>query len=89
MTAEEKAKMTAIDDSLTNLYKLVADMRKTLDKALNPMVYNYIDDNMPKWAHEGVQWCVDNGIITGNGDGLGLDDKDLKYCTMIMRIMKK
>ena len=89
MTAEEKAKMTAIDDSLTNLYKLVADMRKTLDKALNPMVYNYIDDNMPQWAHEGVQWCVDNGIITGNGDGLGLDDKDLKYCTMIMRMMKK
>ena len=89
MTAEEKAKMTAIDDSLTNLYKLVADMRKTLDKALNPMVYNYIDDNMPKWAHEGVKWCVDNGIIKGTADGLGLDDKDLKYCTMIMRIMKK
>ena len=89
MTAEEKAKITAIDDSLTNLYKLVADMRKTLDKAINPMVYNYIDDNMPQWAHEGVQWCVDNGIISGTGDGLGLDDKDLKYCTMIMRIMKK
>ena len=41
MTAEEKAKMTAIDDSLTNLYKLVDVMRKALDKALNPMVYNY------------------------------------------------
>ena len=33
--------------------------------------------------------CVDNGIITGTDGGLGLDDKDLKYCTMIMRIMKK
>ena len=89
MTAEEKAKMTAIDDSLTNLYKLVADMRKTLDKALNPMVYDYIDDNMPEWAREGVKWCVDNGIIKGTADGLGLDDKDLKYCTMIMRLMQK
>ena len=26
---------------------------------------------------------------TVTGDGLGLDNKDLKYCTMIMRIMKK
>ena len=53
------------------------------------VVYNYIDENMPEWARVGVQWCVDNGIITGTGGGLGLDDKDLKYCTMIIRIMKK
>ena len=26
------------------------------------VVYNYIDENMPEWAREGVQWCVDNGI---------------------------
>ena len=96
MTAEEKKefaelkstlakvadKQQAIDESLTNLYEIVKGMK-------TPMVYNYIDDNMPQWAHEGVQWCVDNGIITGTGSGLGLDDKDLKYCTMIMRIMKK
>ena len=83
MTAEEKAKMQAIDESLTNLYKIVEDMKKP------PMIYNYIDDNMPEWAREGVKWCVDNGIIKGTADGLGLDDKDLKYCTMIMRLMQK
>ena len=83
MTAEEKAKMQAIDDSLTNLYKIVEDMKKP------PMIYNYIDDNMPEWAREGVRWCVDNGIIKGTADGLGLDDKDLRYCTMIMRLMQK
>ena len=83
MTAEEKAKMQAIDESLTNLYKIVEDMKKP------PMTYNYIDDNMPEWAREGVKWCVDNGIIKGTADGLGLDDKDLKYCTMIMRLMQK
>ena len=83
MTAEEKAKMQAIDESLTNLYKIVEDMKKP------PMIYNYIDDNMPEWAREGVKWCVDNGIIKGTLDGLGLDDKDLKYCTMIKRLMKK
>lgn len=83
MTAEEKAKMQAIDESLTNLYKIVEDMKK------QPMIYNYIDDNMPEWAREGVKWCVDNSIIKGTADGLGLDDKDLKYCTMIMRLMQK
>ena len=83
MTAEEKAKMQAIDESLTNLYKIVEDMKKP------PMIYNYIDDNMPEWALEGVKWCVDNGIIKGTADGLGLDDKDLKYCTMSMRLMQE
>ena len=75
-------KQKAIDESLSNLYEIVKAIKK-------PMIYNYIDENMPEWAREGVQWCVDNGIITGTGDGLGLDDKDLKYCTMIMRIVKK
>lgn len=52
------------------------------------MIYNYIDDNMPQWAREGVRWCADNGVITGTGDGLGLDDKDIRFCTMLMRAVK-
>lgn len=50
------------------------------------MIYNYIDENMPEWARESVQWCVDNGIIVGTGDGLGLDDKDLKWCVIVRRL---
>ncbi len=64
------------------------ELKHEIEKLKHPMIYNYIDENMPDWAREGVQWCLDNGIISGNGDGLGLDDKDLKYCTMIMRMMK-
>ena len=89
MTASEKAKMNAIDESLTRLYTAVEKLIARVDKMENPMIYNYIDSNMPEWAREGVQWCIDNGIITGTGDGLGLDDKDLKYCTIIMRLMNK
>lgn len=74
MTAEERAEFESLRERVTKLE--------------NPMIYNYIDDNMPEWAREGVKWCVDNGIIEGTGDGLGLDDKDLRYCTMIMRMMK-
>lgn len=71
----------------------ISSLRTELDavKAVttDKMIYNYIDDNMPLWAHEGVQWCVDNGIIQGTGDGLGLDDKDLKYCTIIKRVAER
>ena len=86
MTAEEKNKLHAIDESLTHLYQIADRIAESINKIENPMIYNYIDDNMPEWAREGVKWCVDNGIIKGTSDGLGLDDKDLKYCTMIMRV---
>ena len=76
MTAEEIAELKKQNEKLTNAIG-------------GTFIYNYVDENMPEWAREGVQWCVDNGIIAGTGDGLGLDDKDLKYCTMIMRMMKK
>ena len=70
-------------ERLEALEKRVAELEK------EKMIYNYIDENMPQWAREGVQWCVDNGIIKGTGDGLGLDDKDLKYCTILMRMGKR
>ena len=57
-----------------------------VDKLTNPMIYNYIDDNMPEWAREAVKWAVDNGIIKGDGSGLNLDDKDLKYITILYRL---
>lgn len=56
------------------------------NKVDNPMIYNYIDSNMPEWAREAVQWCVDNGIIVGTGDGLNLDDTKLWTCVIIYRL---
>lgn len=64
------------------------ELKREIEQLKHPMIYNYVDENMPEWAREGVIWAIDNGIITGTGDGLGLDDKDLKYCTMMMRMMK-
>ena len=62
-----------------------AELRARIEKLENPMVYDYIDENMPGWSHEDVKWCVDNQIVLGTGDGLGLDDKDLRICAMIRR----
>lgn len=58
-------------------------------KLENPMIYNYIDSNMPEWAREAVQWCVDNGIVVGTGDGLNLDDMKLWTCVIIYRLAEK
>ena len=81
MTSEERAKFN-------ELVNIVSELQISVDKLANPMIYNYIDDNMPEWAREGVQFCIDKNIIQGTGNGLGLDDKDLKYCTIIMRLCK-
>lgn len=61
-----------------------------LEKKVNSpeMVYNYVDDNMPQWAREGVQWCVDNGILAGTGDGLNLNGMKLWTCVMLYRVAK-
>jgi len=53
-----------------------------------PMIYNYIDENMPEWAREAVQWAADNGIVKGDGKGLNLDDKDLKVIVWLYRAFK-
>ena len=38
----------------------------------NPMIYNYIDDNMPEWARASVQKLIDKGVLAGTGGGWDL-----------------
>lgn len=64
-------------------------LQNEVNKIENPMIYNYIDSNMPEWAREAVQWCVDNGIIVGTGSGLNLDDMKLWSCVIIYRLAEK
>ena len=51
------------------------------------MIYNYIDNNMPKWARGAVKWAVDNNILKGDGDGLNLDENDLRYIVWMYRLI--
>lgn len=66
MTEAEKAKMQAIDDSLTNLYRIVEEMKK------KDVVYNTIDE-VPEWGRAAVQRLIDEGKLNGTGDTLALD----------------
>ena len=65
------------------------DKFKTKLQEGEEMIYNYIDKNMPDWAHEAVKWAVENGIVKGTGEGLGLTDQDLKYITWLYRAIEK
>ena len=45
----------------------------------NPMIYNYIDDNMPDWAKPTVTKLMRKGYLKGDNDGkLMLDDNMLR-----------
>lgn len=79
-----------IDMEIQTALKELNDLKDRIAKLEEPeMIYNWVDENMPEWAREGVNYCVENGLIQGTGEGLGLDDKDLKYCTIIMRMHKQ
>lgn len=80
---ELKAAIAAKNEIINTMGAEIAALKAA---ASGGMIYNYIDENMPEWARESVKWCVGSGIIQGTGDGLGLDDKDLKYCTIIKRL---
>lgn len=89
ITDEEELTMSQYEElknEIEQLTETVKILATGLNDMKNPMIYNYIDDNMPEWAREAVQWAVDSGIIRGTENGLELDDKDLRYIVMLKRI---
>ena len=78
MTQQEREKFNALVKAVENLTHTVdklADRIRTLE---NPMIYNYIDENMPLWARDTIQKLVDKGLLVGDENGLHLTDNDLK-----------
>lgn len=76
------------EDLTMTQYEELNKRLKALESKNQEMIYNYIDDNMPEWARQPVQWCVDKGIIAGNGEGLGLTDIKLWVCVVVYRAAK-
>ena len=80
--AEEELTMSQYEElkqDISNLTAIVNDLA-------NPMIYNYIDNNMPSWAHEAVQAAVDAGVLTGSGEGWSLTFTDLKTLVWMHRL---
>ena len=81
ITDEEEISMSQYEE-LKNEIKQLTETVKILATELhdmkNPMIYNYIDENMPKWAHDAVRKAVDKGILKGEEEGLNLTYSDLR-----------
>ena len=78
MTAEERIKFNALVNEVERLAKKTDEQAAELNKLKNPMIYNYIDDNMPEWARPTIQKLVDKGFLQGDENGLGLTDDLLR-----------
>lgn len=62
---ELKAELTAVKSEVAKLN--------------NPMIYNYIDENMPDWARPTIQKMMEKGLLKGDENGcLGLTDELLR-----------
>lgn len=82
------AQYEELKNEISQLTETVKVLATELHDLKHPMIYNYIDNNMPEWAREAVSWAVENRILNGDENGLNLDDKDLRFITMMYRMRK-
>ena len=74
MSQEYEALKAAID----NLTETVKQLAVDVSDLKHPMIYNYIDQNMPEWARPTIQKLVDKGALQGDENGLNLDENMLR-----------
>lgn len=67
-----------LKQEIHDLSETVKILAEELYDLKHPMIYNYIDENMPEWARASVQKAIDKGILKGEGDGLNLTYNDLR-----------
>lgn len=68
--------------------ELKSAIDKTADRVTKlekPMVYNYIDSNMPDFAKPTIKKLVDKGYLKGDNAGLGLDMNMMRMLVILDR----
>ena len=75
LTMAQYEELKGMIESLKNDIDRTADRVTKLE---GPMIYNYIDENMPDWAKPTIQKLVDKGILKGTDDGLGLTEETMR-----------
>ena len=71
--------MEKLQNQINELTTEVALMGGLIKKLSNPMIYNYIDENMPEYAVPTIRKLCEKGLLKGDEKGeLGLDDNMLR-----------
>ena len=73
------------EEDMSKYDKIIDDIGVDIDtlkkdvKALKPVIYDYIDENMPDWARPTIEKLVTKGYLKGGDEGrLGLTETDLR-----------
>lgn len=83
MTEAERAKIQAIDESLSNLYNIVEEMKK------KNAVYSTISD-VPDWAESDIKALSDSGVLTGDENGrINLTHDMIRMIVILKRMIDK
>lgn len=67
-----------LKNEISELTETVKLLVTELHNIKNPMIYNYIDDNMPEWSKPTIQKLVNKGYLQGDDKGLNLTDDLLR-----------
>lgn len=73
-------------DELNKLTEQVAYLAGVVEQLANPVIYNYVDENMPEWARESVQKAINKGVLSGDGAGLNLTYETLRMFVFFDRM---
>lgn len=65
--------------------KEITALKAKLDK-VDTYIYNYIDDNMPKWAKPTIKKLVDKGVLVGDDNGLNLNKIMMRILVILDRV---
>lgn len=65
--------------NITELDKRVSALENAKEKA-----YNTVDE-IPEWGKDAINWCVQNKILTGDLNGLGLTYSMVRMAVMLYR----
>lgn len=80
---QEEVSMTTTDKQEYDIK--IKELERRIFNLEHPMVYHYIDENMPAWSKEAVRFFCEKRILAGNGNGLDLSDTKLWMLTILYR----
>ena len=68
------------------LKSMMSKISDKIDKIGNPMIYNYVDKNMPEYARPTIQKLINKGYLKGDSSGkLNLTDDMLRILVILDR----
>ena len=83
LMSKEYEELKAKNEAQDKIINTMGEEIRELKKAVAPMIYNYMDSNMPDWAKPTIQKMMDKGYLKGNEKGeLGLTDEMLRIFVM-------